>query len=663
MLTPDSQPRQSRHDPEMKSTLATVFFGSLAVGAHAGALSLTVLSMNDHHSQLEADDYDLIVSDADTKAITGEEVNVEVGGFPLTVGAMKAVQTAEEAASRSVIKLHAGDALTGGSYYSLFDGAADAKMMAHACFHAMAIGNHEFDDGDASLNTFITNMNDATVCAGGTKVLSANVVAGPDSPLKNKYAKSHTFTVGGEQVGVVGVTIKKKTEESSFPDAGTTVSEEKAAAQAEIDVLVAAGVDKIILLTHVNYNLDKEWMATLKHVDVVVGGDGHSLLGEVADLTGIYERVEGKFPTELTNGSGNKVCVIQSWWGARTFGKLRVEFDADGHVTSCLGKPQFAYDSTTIKNATGDAFTSAQKTAMVSYLDTLDNWHETTGDAATDAAFQVYKDQVDVLKETKLADVPENICFERIPGQGRSKVCEVEASYEHGGAACQLVAKGFLHRTKTADIAIQNGGGCRVDIEKGDFTIDDGYTILPFSNTIVTLEMTGEDIIKVLEDALSMSHDGEDPSTGAYPYVAGLRMDVDMSKAKGSRISNVEINVRLKAATWSDIDESATYTVATNNYIAAGKDGYVTFATDTVSATSTNTYMEYAQTMIDYAEEIETLEAPPVSEMTTKSYIAPDGTYHTPSLAPAPPSSGAEAVVGNAVAFVALVAAVAVAAM
>ena len=103
--------------------------------------------------------------------------------------------------------------------------------------------------------------------------------------------------------------------------------------------------------------------------------------------------------------------------------------------------------------------------------------------------------------------------------------------------------------------------------------------------------------------------------------------------------------------------------MATNNYIAAGKDGYVTFATDTVSATSTNTYMEYAQTMIDYAEEIETLEAPPVSEMTTKSYIAPDGTYHTPSLAPAPPSSGAEAVVGNAVAFVALVAAVAVAAM
>ena len=642
----------------MKSTLTAILFGSLAVGAHAGALSLSILSMNDHHSQLEADDYDLKVSASATKAITGEEVNVEVGGFPLTVAAMKAVQTAEEAASRSVIKLHAGDALTGGSYYSLFDGAADAKMMAHACFHAMAIGNHEFDDGDASLNTFITNMNDATVCAGGTKVLSANVVAGSDSPLKNNYAKSHTFTVGGEKVGVVGVTIKKKTEESSFPDAGTTVSEEKAAAQAEIDVLVAAGVDKIILLTHVNYNLDKEWMATLKHVDVVVGGDGHSLLGEVADLTGIYERVEGKFPTELTNGSGKKVCVIQSWWGARTFGKLRVDFDANGDVTSCAGKPQFAYDSTTFKNAEGTAFTDAQKTAMVSYLNTLDNWHETTPDPATNADFKTYKDQVATLKETKIADVPENICFERIPGQGRSRLCEVEASYEHGGAACQLVAKGFLHRTKTADIAIQNGGGCRVDIEKGDFTIDDGYTMLPFSNTIVTLEMTGKDIIAVLEDALSSSHDGEDPSTGAYPYVAGLRMDVDMSKAKGSRISNVEINKRLKATAWSKIDESATYIVATNNYIAGGKDGYTTFATTAVSATSTNTYMEYAQTMLDYAEEVKTLEAPPVSEMSTKSYISTNGTKHTPDK-PLSASSGAKAVVGNAVAFVAAVAAVA----
>lgn len=621
----------------MKSTLAAVLFASLTVGAHAGALSLTILSMNDHHSQLEAKDFDLTVSDSTTKATTGEKVNVDVGGFPMTVAAMNAVETAEVSASRSVMKLHAGDAITGGSYYSLFKGVADAKMMAHACFHAMAIGNHEFDDGDASLANFIGNMTNATLCSAGTQVLSSNVVAGPSSPLQNKYSKSYTFTLGSESVGVVGVTIKKKTEQSSFPDAGTTVSEEKAAAQAEIDALVSSGVDKIILLTHVNYNLDKTWMATLNNVDVVVGGDAHALLGEVTELTGMSARTEGSFPTELTNGSGKKVCVVQSWWGARTFGKLQVEFDSNGDVTSCTGKPQFAYDSTTFKNATDDkAFTATQKTAMVTYLNTLDNWHATTPDPTTAASLKVYKDQVSILKATKLADVSENICFERIPGQGRSTLCNISASYEHGGAACQLVAKGFLHRTKTADIAIQNGGGCRVDIAKGDFTINDGYTMLPFSNTIVTLNMTGAEIKAVLEDALSASHDGADPSTGAYPYVAGLRMDIDMSKAKGSRVLNVEINSRL-AGSWSNIDTSATYEVATNNYIAAGKDGYVTFATSSVAGTYADTYMEYAQTMIDYAREMKTLVAPPVAEMSTKSYINLNGTSHTPS--PPPPSS------------------------
>ena len=153
---------------------------------------------------------------------------------------------------------------------------------------------------------------------------------------------------------------------------------------------------------------------------------------------------------------------------------------------------------------------------MVSHLNTLDNWHAVTADAATAASFETYKTQVDVLKTQKIADVPSNICFERIPGQGRSTVCETSASYEHGGAACQLVAKGFLHRTKNADICVQNGGGCRQDISAGDFTKDDAFSMLPFSNTIVTMDMTGTQIMALMEDALDMAHNGG--STGAYPY-------------------------------------------------------------------------------------------------------------------------------------------------
>ena len=107
-------------------------------------------------------------------------------------------------------------------------------------------------------------------------------------------------------------------------------------------------------------------------------------------------------------------------------------------------------------------------------------------------------------------------------------------------------AEAFLHRTPSANISIQNGGGCRVDIAKGDYTMNDAYSLLPFSNTIATVEMTGAQIVALMEDALSSSHDGADPSTGAYPYAAGLRFDVDMSKAKGSRVKNVEVGALYK---------------------------------------------------------------------------------------------------------------------
>ena len=91
----------------MKSALATILVSTAAVLADAGALKLTILSMNDHHSNLDADDHDLTVSDATTKAVTGESVNVKLGGFPMTVAGMSALTTSEEAAGQSVIKLHA----------------------------------------------------------------------------------------------------------------------------------------------------------------------------------------------------------------------------------------------------------------------------------------------------------------------------------------------------------------------------------------------------------------------------------------------------------------------------------------------------------------------------------------------------------------------------
>jgi 5'-nucleotidase / UDP-sugar diphosphatase len=156
---------------------------------------------------------------------------------------------------------------------------------------------------------------------------------------------------------------------------------------------------------------------------------------------------------------------------------------------------------------------------------------------------------------------------------------------------------------------------CRTDIAAGNFTYEDAYNLLPFSNTLVLLEMNGSDIKLVLEQALESSFTGG--STGSYPYAAGLRYDVDANGALGKRISNLEYNIRL-AGEWSAIDMTATYSVVTNDFIADGLDGYTVFAAieDVV-----DTQTAYTQTFIDYAIDKGTLLDPPLDTYSTKSFV------------------------------------------
>eukprot|EP00521_Asterionellopsis_glacialis_P018297 CAMPEP_0195304354 /NCGR_PEP_ID=MMETSP0707-20130614/34289_1 /TAXON_ID=33640 /ORGANISM="Asterionellopsis glacialis, Strain CCMP134" /LENGTH=206 /DNA_ID=CAMNT_0040368133 /DNA_START=104 /DNA_END=720 /DNA_ORIENTATION=+ len=147
------------------------------------AAKVTILHLNDHHSHLEEDSFDVeelahlpagSIGDA-------EEVEVFYGGFPRLVSLFKELQSEAETMGHDVIKLHAGDALVGTLWYTLFEGKADADLMNMICFDAFALGNHEFDHGDAKLANFITGLQSSTSCP-DTPVLAANVVPGSDSP-------------------------------------------------------------------------------------------------------------------------------------------------------------------------------------------------------------------------------------------------------------------------------------------------------------------------------------------------------------------------------------------------------------------------------------------------------------------------------------------------
>lgn len=128
-----------------------------------------------------------------------------------------------------------------------------------------------------------------------------------------------------------------------------------------------------------------------------------------------------------------------------------------------------------------------------------------------------------------------------------------------------LITDAMLEATG-ADIVIANGGGIRASIKAGDITLGDIYTVLPFDNTLFAIELTGDKIVAALEHGLS----AYPAQTGGFCQIAGMTLKFDPEKPAGSRI--VEVLVAGKP-----IVADKLYVLATNDFMAAGGDGYVWF--------------------------------------------------------------------------------------
>lgn len=595
-------------------------------------LRMTILHMNDHHSHIAAESFSYSVAGLGITAKTSADqpvasVNVQYGGFPMLASLFN------QLANQSVnpVKIHAGDAVTGTLFYSLFNGAADAAMMNQICFDAFALGNHEFDNGDVGLANFLDDLK-ASACS--TSVLAANVVPAADSPLANGYIQPYMVRdIAGQKVGFIGIDIADKTRNSSKPDNGTQFLDEATTAQQYIDELRAQGINKIVLVTHYQYENDKLLASQLSGVDVIVGGDSHTLLGG-ENFTALGFNPAGEYPTQVTNKDGDKVCIVQAWEYAHLMGKLEVHFDAQGKVAECNGQPYMPIaDNFTYTYATGDvrSLNASDAFKVRQKLTKFPEVVATVADASTQNLLDIYNTEVEVLKQMVIGTAAENLCLVRLPGESRSTICPASATAVNGSDISNIIAKAFLMITPAADIAIQNGGGVRTDIAAGAVTFAQAVNVLPFSNTLVTMQLTGAQIKAVLEDALenALRVGG---STGAYPYASGLRYHVDASKTKGSRISNVEVNSRV-ADSWAAINDATVYTVVTNDFIAAGQDGYTTFGAIYGAGNFVNTFTLYTQGFIDYIKELsannQSLQKLPISEYSTQQYIGRDGCNHS----------------------------------
>jgi 5'-nucleotidase/UDP-sugar diphosphatase len=525
-----------------------------AAGSHK-ALHTTVIHMNDIHSHLDEEEMEL--------RFKGEETRVMAGGYPRVSTKIKAFANDSD----NPLLLNAGDALEGTLYYTLFGGDADAAMMNSVAWDAFVLGNHEFDDGDRHLADFLEQLD--------VPVVAANVLPEADDVLYGRWTPYQIRMIGGEPVGIVGIVVKKATEESSRPSSRVAFSDEIETTQKYVDLLTSKGINKIILLSHYGYANDVDLAARVEGVDLIIGGHSHTLMGDFSDL-GL--EADAPYPVRTASKSGEPVCIAQAWAHAKIIGRLDVAFSKEGLITSCSGTPVLVIgDSFKRKDAEGlyKEVNASVRNRILGLIDKSANIEIADKAERVEAALDRYKIQVDRKKLDVIGYAAADLRHIRVPGH--DYLGNKGSDLPLGSEIAPVVARAFYDRLPLSDACILNAGDMRTNLEAGKITIDTAYTLLPFSDTLYTLKMKGSEIAQVLEDALFYYHDGGG-STGSFPYAFGLRYDVDMTRPPNRRIRNLQIKKR-ENGTWSGISDNTFYTVVSTNYLTSGKDGYTTFKT------------------------------------------------------------------------------------
>jgi hypothetical protein len=225
-----------------------------------------------------------------------------------------------------------------------------------------------------------------------------------------------------------------------------------------------------------------------------------------------------------------------------------------------------------------------------------------------------------------LAWIPRDICYEWIPGQGKSSVCSAESTLSQGGGVNNLVAWAMYDQIPDVEIALWHAGDCQSDIYYGNFTVADAKRVIPETeDTVVFFDMTGTQLATVLEQAIDMalSNDPGDQGPGsAYPYTAGLRFSVNATSnpTTGSHVWNHEV---LTDGSWVPLDMGRTYRVITTGYLASGNAGYTEFLQSTLI--NSDNIMAPPKTIqeifIETAEAWGVLTDPPPESYSTKEFL------------------------------------------
>ena len=497
--------------------LASASMLAMGVTAARADYVLDILHINDLHSRIQS-----VSKYNSTCAAEDESEGKCFGGIARVKAKIDERRAALAAENANVLVLDAGDQFQGSLFYTTYKGDAAVEFLNMIKPDAMAVGNHEFDDGPETLARFIDKAE--------FPVISANTSAYFEPLLKDKLPGYVIVEKGGEKIGIVSV-VAADTKELSSPGDKVDFNAEIGILKSAIPEIESYGVNKIVALTHVGLEMDKQIAAAVSGIDVIVGGHSHTLLANGDD------GAAGPYPVWVENPDGIKVPIVQAGSYSKYLGEVSVNFNDDGVVTAAYGEPHLL-DA----GVTPDAAITARVAELAAPIEELKK--KPVGDAV--AAIDGDRDSCR-LGECSLGNLVADAMLDRVKGQG-------------------------------VTIAVQNGGGLRASIDGGQITMGEVLEVLPFQNALSTFELKGSDVVSALESGVSQVEEIK----GRFPQVAGLRFawDETVEPLKG-RIKQVQV---MKDGEWADIDPEATYKLVSNDFMRGGGDGYAVFKDNGMNA-------------------------------------------------------------------------------
>lgn len=431
-------------------------------------------------------------------------------------------------------------------------------------YDAVAIGNHDFDFGPDVLVNFIEGYTSSV------PYLSSNLDFSKEPGLQGlvdqgRIAASTVVRERGELIGIIGATTPNLSFISS-PRNVEVNNDVAGAVQAEVDKLEEMGINKIVLISHLqSIEEDLDLAKELDGVDIMIAGGGDELLANEGDLLISDEEPYGPYPLMATDSNGTDIPVVTTQGSYGYVGRLVVGFNRKGDVV-LIDKEH----SGPVRVAGGD-----------------------NPDAVSDD-----EEMVSLVTEpiaAALESLDANVIAESTTALNGLKP-EVRTRETNEG---NLIADALLWQAQqlaeafgvtSPQVALQNGGGIRNAsvIPAGDLTELDTFDMLPFSNFVTTVEdIPRAQFKEILENAVSKV----ETVSGRFAQVSGFNFTWRQSGTAqvleaedenrigevitaGTRIVDVTLNDGTAIVVAGEVVDGPPLSIATIDFLAKGGDQY-----------------------------------------------------------------------------------------